>query len=208
MARNDLFTTVHKGIRAALFDSVREAARADYRDSESTQRVVLAVRQLLELLEEHARAEDAVIFPEVEKLGPAVYADLHGDHLRIGGLQTEIGQLLDRVIASEGTERESLGARLHEKLGRLAAEHLLHMEREETVANRLLRAHKTDDELIAMRVTILRSIEPLALTRWAGALLPEISPVERAGFLAGLQKLLPAELYETIPASMREATFA
>jgi hypothetical protein len=201
MDRMDLFSTVHKGLRAALFDAAQQVARTDWTDRSAVEATVAAIRRTLAILDDHAQHEDAVILPEIAELGPAVYAELHADHNRVGGLQLDVTKLIDRLLEAPDAERASHGKRLHERMGRLVAEHLLHMEREETTANRLLQAHRTDEELRALHARILRSLETERVVDWVGTLLSAITPAERGLVLAGLEANLPAAAF----ARVREA---
>jgi hypothetical protein len=189
----DLYTTIHKGLRRAMFSAAQEVARTDFTEAALTDRTVETVRYLFGLLDEHASHEDRVLMPEIAKIGPAVFADLQADHNRVGGMQREIEQHLGRLAAATGDERLSLGQRLHEKMGRLVSEHLMHMDREETTAMRLLWAHRTDEELKALHGRILGAIPVDRMCEWAGILLPAVTPQERAGMMAGLQFLYPPE---------------
>lgn len=200
MRRMDMFTSVHKGLRSVLFDTARRVARNDFRDTTSAQRTAAAVQRLIGLLAEHADHEDRLVFPEVERLNAVVFAELHGDHVRVDGLQREVEQLAARLPQANEDERLSLGQRLHERMNRLVAEHLLHMDREETTANRILWAHRTDAELRSLHGSILRSIPPARMKEWAEIMLPALSPEERAPLLAGLHEILSAGEIERIVA--------
>jgi hypothetical protein len=176
-----------------MFDAARVVARTDFDDAGAAAQAAGSVRRVLSLLEEHAGHEDRVILPEVAQLGPAVFADLQAEHSRIAGLQTEIAQLLDRLLAAPSPELPSLGRRLHERMSHLVAEHLRHMAVEETTANRLLWAHRTDEELRTLQGRVLGAIPPERMRTWAEIMLPAISPVERAAVMSGLETKLPAE---------------
>jgi hypothetical protein len=202
MERMDLFTTVHKGLRATMFEATERVARTDFTEPSALEQAAAAVRRCLSLLEEHAHLEDLVVFPEIAQIGPALFADLNAEHTRVGGLQTEIAQLLDRLLAAPPAERLTLGRRLHERMGRLVAAHLQHMDGEETTATRLLWAHRTDDELRALHGRVLGSIPPDRMRIWAEVLLPAINPAERAILLAGLQAKLPAEAFERLSSAV------
>src|SRR5262245_66690259 len=86
MDRLDLFTPLHKGLRAALFDAVRAAARADFRDDGEARTALAAVRETLAFLGEQAAHADAVIWPEVAAAGPELGASLRSDRARIAGV--------------------------------------------------------------------------------------------------------------------------
>jgi hypothetical protein len=201
MMRMDLYTTIHKGLRRALFAVAEEIARTDFGDAAQAERTLKSVRLLLTALDEHALHEDRVVMPAIAKVGPTVFAELQADHNRVGGLQREMEQLLDRFATANADERLSLGQRLHEKMGRLVGEHMFHMDREETTANRLLQAHYTDEQLKALHVEILRGIPAERLCQMAELMLPAVTVQEQQAVLAGLQAVLPPEFFPRVQAS-------
>ena len=76
----NLYRDVHKGIRAELFSVTAEAGRIDP-DSDAA-RVGLAahVRNIVDLLEGHARHEDMVIQPALQAHLPDLAARIEADH--------------------------------------------------------------------------------------------------------------------------------
>jgi hypothetical protein len=187
MDRVDLFTTVHKGLRVLLFETTRLVARTDFADDHECSVAVVATTELLRWLDEHSAHEDAVIMPRLSELAPELHSALAAEHARVDGLAHVVKRLLPRFSGADTAQRIALGVRLHRRLGRLTAEHLAHMEREETEANRVLWAHIDDASLAALRGRILASIAPARLAAWLGILLPAVSPAERAGMIAGLR---------------------
>jgi hypothetical protein len=205
VTRFDLYAGVHKGLRAALFEAVALAARTDFGSDEESLRAAAAVRRVLGFLGEHATAEDAVIVPELLALAPELHAELLSEHARTGGLERDVLQVVARVEGAAGVERESLGRRLCDRLARLTAEHLRHMQREEQDANRVLWAHRTDEELLALHARILGVIPPPRTAEWLGIILPALSTPERANVLRGLREKVPPPALLTLTAPARAA---
>lgn len=206
MARLDLYGTVHKGLRAALFSTAAKAAGSDFTSAAEARAAAGAVRDLLGFLDEHAALEDGVIMPELERIGPEVHAALQADHSRLDGLQRDLATVAERIeSADDAAMREALGRRLHDRLGRLAAEHLLHMQREEQDASRLLWAHRSDEELRALHVRITGRIPPPRMARWLAIMLPAVSAPERAAMLGGLRAAVPPPAFGELTAPARAA---
>ncbi|MGC3996746.1 MAG: hemerythrin domain-containing protein [Anaeromyxobacter sp.] len=203
--RFDLYTAVHKGIRAQLFEAATWAGRTDFARAGEAAAAAARVARLLAFLEEHAEKEDAVLMPELQRLAPEVHADLQGEHARVDGLHRELHGLLDRLATAGEAERVALGRRLQERLSRLTAEHLRHMDREEGEATRAFHAHRSDEELGALHGRILASIPPARMADWSAIMIPALSLPERAGMLSGMARKLPAPVFETIVAPARAA---
>lgn len=203
MQRVDLYTSVHKGLRTLFFQTLLEIARTDFAQADQARRAAGSLRRLLGFLHEHAEHEDEAILPELEQLAPELHAELRAEHARTGGLEGELEGLALRLAEAGPAERESLGARMHERLGLLAAEHLRHMAREEREANRVLWAHRSDAELAVIEGRIVGGIRPERLAEWLALMLPAVSRPERAALLAGMRMEMPAEVFEALTAPAR-----
>jgi hypothetical protein len=206
MARIDLFGTVHKGLRAELFAAVALAARTDFLAVAEAARVAAAVRRLVALLAEHAEHEDAVVLPELAALVPELHAAIAADHGRLEALHGELLGLADRLeAAAAAAERDAVGKRLHDRLGRLAAEHLLHMRREEEEVSRALWAHRSDEALQVLHGRIIGRIPPPRLATWLAVILGAASLPEQARLLASLRASVPDPAFGELTAPARAA---
>jgi hypothetical protein len=205
MERVDLFATVHKGLRAALFSTASHAGRTDFGQAADALALLAEARRLLGFLDEHARHEDEVLMPVLVRLAPELHADLQAEHARVDGLHREVETLAARLESASGVERAAVGRRLHERLLRLAAEHVHHMAREEVEANRVLWAHLDDAALGALHERILGSIPPARTAEWLALMLPAMSPPERAGLLGTLRARVPAPALDALVTPARAA---
>jgi hypothetical protein len=184
MQRFDLFSTVHKAVRLTLFDALVAVGRADFGGAADLCPAFSSVRKALRLSREHARHEDDEILPILHGLAPELAADLEAGHDKHDGLGAEIEAALSRIESAPPAERVSLGRRVHEMLATLVAEHLRHMSLEETRANRVLWAHFSDGELLAVQQRIVNAIEPAERSMWIGLMLAACNQSERDGLLA------------------------
>ena len=205
MTRVDLYRTVHKGIRATLFETAAAVGRTEFADAEEAVAAATAVRRMLGFLDEHARHEDAVVLPELSRISPELSAEIEADHARTNGLQREIEALVARLEGANEAERVALGARLHDRIPRLLAEHLHHMGREETEANRALWANLTDAELDALHRRIVGAIPPARFAEWLELFLPAVTRSERAAMIGGLRASVPAPVFDHLVAPARAA---
>lgn len=205
MQRFDLYRPIHKAIRTLLFETTQLCARCDFGHAGDGARAAAAVRRLADFLHEHAAHEDAVIAPELERLSPELAADLRNDHARIAGLEAELVALSERLGGATDSERVSLGRRIQDRLGRLVAEHLAHLEREECQVNRILWAHLDDGRLRELEERIVASIPPARTAEWLAVLLPAVSRPECAAILGGVAQAVPPVAFAELTASARVA---
>jgi len=198
MDRFDLYTSIHKGIRAILFETARTVAATDFSRPEESARASDAIRRLLGFLDEHAAHEDDVILPELAPLAPELFADLRAEHARTDGLQRELAGIATRLAGATERERVSLGRRLAERANGLVAAHLAHLAREESEANRVLWAHFDDGALLALQDRIVAAIAPARLAEWYALVLPAVSAGERRALIGGLLATVSAARFELL----------
>lgn len=80
MARIDLYSTVHKGLRAELCQVATLAGRTDFARAEEADAAALAARRLVGHLETHAALEDREVMPELARGAPELHAELESEH--------------------------------------------------------------------------------------------------------------------------------
>lgn len=177
--RVDLFSTIHKGIRAMLFDLSESAARADITSTASVDELVSHVGRALSFLDEHAALEDQCIFPIVRRLDPLLADELAADHRGLDAVQREVELAADALALTDLSQRPVAGPQLVRVINHLIAVQLLHMNREETEVNATLWAGLSDVELGAIRAGVARSIPMDRLVLWRAILEPAMNPVER-----------------------------
>ena len=186
MTRVDLFTTIHKGLRAALFRAAARVDRADFASPADAAAVAAEIGRLSAFLEEHALYEEREIVPVLARIAPEMAGDLLADRSRLRGLELELLRAAARLDRAEAAERRSLGRRLHDRIGLLIADHLRLMEREEVAVQRRLWANRSDVELGAIGCRFVDRLPPARIAAWLELLLPAVSEREREALAAGL----------------------
>jgi hypothetical protein len=203
--RVDLYGMAHKALRNLLFEAASLAARTDLSSEAEARALAARIARLVGWLDEHAAVEDAAIMPELAAIAPELFASLRSEHARVEGAQRELEALARRLETASGPERASLGRKVHERLLRLVAEHIVHMEHEESDGNRLLWAHRTDDELRALQARIRATIPPARAAAWLAVMLPALSLPERAAVLRPLRGAVPTPALDDLLAPARAA---
>jgi len=181
--RVDLFTTIHKAIRADLFDLAREAARCDLRSTEDVDALVAHVERTVGYLEEHAHHEDNHILGAVRTVAPELAASLAQDHRALDVVAIEVERAAHALATAGAAERPAAGAQLARLVNHLVAVQLVHMNREETEVNDALWGSLGDPELAEIRGRILGGIPAERMVEWRALMAPALSPVERAAVI-------------------------
>lgn len=204
MARMDLYSPVHKGLRTLLYDTSRRLGRTDFADVTDRDRAIAAVRRTIGFLDEHGHHEDGHVLPLVRAGNPITADSLDSDHVKIEAAHRAIEVLLARLERADASEGVALGANLYARFNVLVAEHLQHMEREERCGNGVLWAHTPDEQLAAAHERIVSAIGVQRLVEWAEFLLPALDPQERAQMAAGLSAIVPAPVLAALAAGRDE----
>jgi hypothetical protein len=177
--RVDLYTVIHKGIRAMLFDLAASAARLDCERAPDVDLFVSRVERALGFLEEHAEKEDKNLLPVLQTIAPEVEATLAAEHHALDALQERVAAAAYALATAEPSGQSSAAAHLCRLINQLTSAHLGHMNREETEANQALWAAFDDLQLMAIQARIIGSITPVRLAEWMEFVIPALNPVER-----------------------------
>ena len=204
MNRPNRYQPIHKALRAALFDATALVARTEFADPGEATVAARTVATLLDLLDGHAHHEEGFVMPEVARHAPALIAALETDHNRLEGLQAELRALLPRTCSDNAAEREAAGQLLGRALNLLVADHLRHMDREETEAMPVLWAHFTEAELDAMDARIRAAVPPERMPVMLRLMLPAMNTPERAGLLAAARAQMPPPVFAQLSGLARE----
>jgi len=204
MTRPNRYQPIHKALRAALFDATTLVARTEFADQGEASIAARTVATLLDLLDAHAQHEERFVMPEIARHAPALVATLEVDHGRLEGLQAELRALLPRTCSDVGPEREAAGQLLGRALTLLVADHLRHMDREETEAMPVLWAHFAETELDAMDGRIRATIPPEQLPVMLRLMLPAMSTPERVRLLSAARAQTPDPVFTQLSGLARE----
>jgi len=204
MNRPNRYQPIHKALRTALFDATSLVARTEFAEQGEATLAARTVATLLDLLDSHAHHEEEFVMPVVERHAPALIAALGADHSRLEGLQAELRALLPRTCSEVTAEREVAGQLLGRALTLLVADHLRHMDREETEAMPVLWAHCTEEELDAMDARIRASIPPERMPVMLRLMLPAMSTPEQVGLLSVARAQMPPPVFAQVSGLARE----
>ena len=163
-ARYDLATTIHKAVRKLLFEQALLLARCDFRDEASCRDACGELDRVLGLLREHGDHEDAVIFPALAELDAPLACEAARQHLALEQHMRELERSAVSLRFATSAERLELGKSLGQRFNQFVTAQLAHLTFEEVELQRVLWAHKTDDELRVLHVAIV-SRAPAARSR-------------------------------------------
>lgn len=196
--RMDMYTGIHKAMRACMADALLALGRTDPADAEEIATATARVLDLLDLCESHLQHENDFVHRAIEARAAGASDAVAHDHEEH---REHIGQLrlLVQVLR---TARAGAGAlvaqQLYRQLGLFVAENFRHMDVEETAHNAVLWARYSDAELAALHDELVASIPPEKMIRIARWLVPAMNPAERLALLGDIQSKAPAPAFEAI----------
>jgi len=203
-ARHDLYRFIHKGLRAALFDSVRALGLLDADDAGERERVLDRAERLLALLAAHVKHEDDFVHRAIEARQPGGAQHTAGDHREQFETLQALRAEIDAVRRAVPAELQLRLHRLYRHFALLAAENLEHMNVEETHNNELLWSLYSDDELDALHDRLLAASEPHMKVEAIGWIAEALNPHELAALLGDMRRKLPAPALAGVLGLMRE----
>lgn len=196
--RHDMYTAVHKGLRAQLFDTAAKLSRCDFSDALARGEVLAQVRTTLAFLDEHAGHEDGFVEPLLAEANPQLARRVADAHERVeqGGAMVE--GLVTAIEAADADVAMGRGPELCHAFNVVLSQHVEHMNEEETLANAALWQAFSDEKLLEVHGALLGSIAPPRFAEWMALMLPALSHQERVGMLAGMKQDAPPEAFQSM----------
>jgi hypothetical protein len=185
--RLDIYSSIHKALRALMADTLFKLGRMDPDDPQDVAQTAQDVRRLLDVCRSHANHENRFIHPLLEAHAPGASRAVvyeHADHEEEAG---RIGAAAAGLMTCVAGERAPAAAALYRSLALFIASNFEHQHLEETVHNAVLWTHCTDAEIMTLHDALAESNAPeelLFILRW---LVPAMPPAERAATMQRLR---------------------
>ena len=155
--RDDLFTSIHKGLRLGLFDITVQAGRTDWADPAQMTELGERWHGLLTLLRAHGDHEDQHILRLLDSRDPLATESTAEQHRDLDDLLDDLAERLETVLAAPGM---ASGLELYRDLARFVAAYLTHMHDEETSVMGRIWACCTDEEIAGARQRFMAGMSP------------------------------------------------
>ncbi|MEQ9021350.1 MAG: hemerythrin domain-containing protein, partial [Pseudomonadales bacterium] len=156
----------------------------------------------LELLEEHARHEDEIIFPAIEKALPGITEESTEEHEAYSKKVERLRALLaDLKMAVRKDEiPNAMVANLRIKFTDFIAYYLLHMNHEEETLLQASIQHLSSDELLNVRLRVQLDTDPERYTEWLQWMLPAMDLSELVPLFRQVRQNAPPEVAQKFDA--------
>lgn len=201
--RVDLYTVVHKGIRAFMSATLDAVGRMDVFDADEAARTLAEVRSLTAFLRAHLHLENQYLHPALEARRAGAARRSAGDHVEHERALEKLEAAVLAVQKAGDDARPAAALALYRELALFVAENLEHMHHEETENNAQLWAAYDDAELGRIHQAMLASIKPDLFALGLRWMLPAMTPAERAAQCSGMQAGMPREAFAGILGNLR-----
>jgi hemerythrin-like domain-containing protein len=198
MPRFDLFTSIHKAIRAMVYETGRALQTADFADGASAAGAVDRLEPVLVLLAEHHETEEQFVFPVVLPFEPGLVAELQAQHQEVERLLDAMRAALGAVTSADPDSRAGAGIDLNRRYNELTAFYLQHLAHEEVTILPATWEHLDDDRLIAIQGSIMASRSPEHLMQTLGWMFKGLNRMELVGVLSGAKATMPPPALDAI----------
>ena len=196
--RYNIYTLIHKGLRAWMCDVLTTVGRMDPHDAVDVAAGLGEVRALLAGCESHLIHENDYVHTALEARAPGSAAATALDHVHHEQALAALEATIRAVEGTSGSARAAAATRLYRQLALFVADNFQHMHVEETENHAVLTAHYNEAEVFAIEQSIVGSLAPeekMTVMRWMA---PSAAPHERAALLSGMQQNAPRPAFEAV----------
>lgn len=201
--RMDMYTGIHKALRAFMADTLLGVGRMDVEDEQAFAHTCNRVQQLLELCRSHLQHENQFVHAAMEARQPGSSQTIAGEHLGHEQAITALQACVGHLVACARPARAAASLALYRQLALFVAHNFEHMHEEETAHNRVLWQCYSDAELAAIHDALVASVPPQEMMLVARWMVPFMSPAERAAMLGAMQQHAPAPVLEAVLAQVQ-----
>lgn len=194
----DLYSTVHKGLRHALFGAAQAVAAVDAADEEAVAQVLDRMFGAMRLAGKLADIENGRIYDFLESIRPGAIEAGRLDFERQTLTFARLSRLEKEVRAAAAGEREELLSALNAVFSMFVGEVLLHQADAELEIMPLLRETATAEELAVIQRHIFADLGTDAFVALVREIIPATGGRERMAFISIVQRHAPAAVWPSI----------
>lgn len=193
--RHDIYSHIHKALRALMADTVVRLGRIDCADQQEVAELMAQVKALCTFTESHLHHEDVHVHPAMEAATPGSTHAAAGEHPDHVAECRRMADLADAVLTAGADARVVLAERLYHAVCLFMAESLEHMHMEEAEYNPVLWAAYSDAQLQALQMQIVATLTPEEHGMSLQWMLPSMTPAERLGMVGGMKQGMPVQVF-------------
>lgn len=201
--RFNIYTLIHKGLRACMADALLTVGRMDPDDDDDVANAATTVRGLLAFARSHLQHEEDWIHPALEAGRAGSSEETRSDHIEHREAFALLEASLRTLEGSVGSARAAAALRLYRQLALFVGDNFQHMHVEETENHAVFVECFSDEEVLSLSDRLVASLTPaekVTAMRW---MLPFANAAERSGVLAEIRDTAPPDAFAQLLALVR-----
>lgn len=200
MNKIKIFSTPHKALRKLMAEFSLLAGKTDYGNESELQVLKRTGNEMFMLLTEHAQIEEAIILAQLEAKAPGSSEENTEEHEQLEKVQAELEQWLNSF---DGTQDPEEGFQFYLAFTSFHGQYLEHIIHEETTTQELLWKYFSQQELMAMRTEIIKSIPLDIYLVWGKHIFPAQTRAENLEMFTGMKMMMPAPVFDRVVAVLQ-----
>ena len=196
--RYNIYTLIHKGLRASLGQTLVDLGRVDHTDPLALADQLAQTHSLLDFCQAHLEHENHFIHRALNQAQPDIPLQTAADHLdherEIAELKTELSRI---PTLSEADRRPALLA-LYREFSLFVSENLAHMWLEDIDNAAQLWRNFSEEQIAQIHQRLLQSLSPEENLQSLLMMLPNICFSERLELLGAVRQGAPAEAFANL----------
>lgn len=198
-SRHNSFNQIHKGLRAQLYETALKIQQTDMSQAEAAAPVIEQIEEVLFLFESHAHGEDHYFNEPLEKTNPEVATLFEKEHVEDHRLANVLNSMIvSYKEAATPQARAEKGRHLFYAFNEFIAFNLYHMNKEEIELNAALWERYTDQEIKSIEQTLVQSIPPPKMMKYAKWMIRGINNSELIHWLDEVRRFAPPPVFEML----------
>jgi iron-sulfur cluster repair protein YtfE (RIC family) len=183
------FHQVHQGLRALLCHASLALQHTDFGNLYHTGATLSLLEEMVDLFEQHAHAEDTLVFPMIADHSPNVVLHFEQQHEKDHSLMQDLFQCMEQCRKASGSfERTVMGRILQRCLSEFMSFNLTHMTQEESIVLPVIWQYYTDEEIQEKHLAVTASFSQEKKERMGYWMLKGLNEQEIITWFEGLQK--------------------
>ncbi|MBC7851530.1 MAG: hemerythrin domain-containing protein, partial [Chitinophagaceae bacterium] len=195
----NIFNQVHKALRAFMYDSAIVLQRTDFTNAEDAEHSINQLNDLLDLMKDHAYAEESIIFPALQKFNRPLVLEILAEHEEDHSLARRLSGLL--LAFSHGVcadDKADIGKAIYSAFIDFLVFNLEHMAREEDVLNKSLWENFSDGQIIQLSHKAMLKIPCNLVDQYSRWMLRGLTNNEIAEWLKDIKNNAPESVFSTL----------
>lgn len=196
--RYNLYATIHKGLRGAQSALLARLGALDAADDAEVAAIADDLARVVRLGRKHLAHENLHIHGVIEAHSAGATSRLADDHDHHERDFDVLEAMLAALRTAPAADRAPLARALYLRYSQFLAEDFEHMLEEETETLSLLHRLFSDEELQAIEMAIIGSVDPETMLDFLRIMIPAMNPAERIGMLGGMKAGMPQPVFAAV----------